>query len=337
MPSLKVAWVLRRKSASSIPNRPFTAWMMGTVASPTPTVPISSDSISTMSMPARARNRARTAAAIQPAVPPPTMAARRINESELCTNRERVPPVCIGPTVARCQQGAAHIQISAAVQEIGRLDTHLDVAGGRDEQLAIQLAVVLRPDRRVDVRGRGGQQVALAPVPGETRADSPPLIHQVRVITPARHSFEGQCLIRRAIGLIHIQHVQCRVAATGAVDEGQIALESQPRQRTGEKVEELLIGKLEAADPALGAVLVAHHLERFSDALGRKRLRIVARENVVANTLVEEIEGEAAGRREIPFQAAVELVRASRFQLGIAALARLTVHLRRQIPRVTEE
>jgi hypothetical protein len=44
------------------------------VASPTPTVPISGDSMTVMAHPVPGKARANMPAAIQPAVPPPTMA-----------------------------------------------------------------------------------------------------------------------------------------------------------------------------------------------------------------------------------------------------------------------
>jgi hypothetical protein len=70
MPSLKVARVARMNSRSSIPSMALKVRIGGMVASPTPTVPICSDSISTTSTwPPSTLDRA--AAVIQPAVPPP--------------------------------------------------------------------------------------------------------------------------------------------------------------------------------------------------------------------------------------------------------------------------
>ena len=72
MPSLNVPCTAFTKSCSFT----FSSWCsvssVGMVASPTPTVPISSDSTSTMSsvLPSSFANEA---AAIQPAVPPPAM------------------------------------------------------------------------------------------------------------------------------------------------------------------------------------------------------------------------------------------------------------------------
>src|SRR3569833_573208 len=66
------------KSSSSISSRPLKVRRNGTVASPTPTVPISSDSTSVTDTPACSSIRARAAAAIQPEVPPPTITTFRI-------------------------------------------------------------------------------------------------------------------------------------------------------------------------------------------------------------------------------------------------------------------
>src|SRR5271167_2730852 len=52
--------------------------MGGMVASPTPTVPMSGDSITVMIVPVPGSARANMLAAIQPAVPPPTIAMRLI-------------------------------------------------------------------------------------------------------------------------------------------------------------------------------------------------------------------------------------------------------------------
>jgi hypothetical protein len=76
MPSLKLALVSRRKAASSSPISWLNQWIVGIVASPTPTVPISSDSSSVMSS-VRPNWRASAVAVIQPAVPPPRITTER--------------------------------------------------------------------------------------------------------------------------------------------------------------------------------------------------------------------------------------------------------------------
>src|ERR1700761_8293229 len=60
--------------ASSNPSQRLKATIGGMVDSPTPMVPISDDSTSVMEGPLRLKTRARVAAAIQPAGPPPMIA-----------------------------------------------------------------------------------------------------------------------------------------------------------------------------------------------------------------------------------------------------------------------
>ena len=73
MPSLKVACVARMNSFSSIFIVRLKSLIGGIVASPTPTVPISSDSTSSIAYGTPADILANAAAVIHPAVPPPTM------------------------------------------------------------------------------------------------------------------------------------------------------------------------------------------------------------------------------------------------------------------------
>jgi hypothetical protein len=78
MPSLNVALVRWTNSFSSSPSNWLNCRIGGMVASPTPTVPIASDSTSAISTWRDSKVRASAAAAIQPAVPPPTIAIFRI-------------------------------------------------------------------------------------------------------------------------------------------------------------------------------------------------------------------------------------------------------------------
>ena len=77
MPSLKVACVARMNSASLMPSSRLKLTSGGIVDSPTPIVPIASDSTSVTST-VRPMVRAIAAAAIQPAVPPPAITTRRV-------------------------------------------------------------------------------------------------------------------------------------------------------------------------------------------------------------------------------------------------------------------
>src|SRR5712675_2790521 len=79
MPSLNVACVFLRKSSSSSSRILLKPRIGGIVASPTPTVPISGDSISVIVVWLCLSTCASNAAAIQPAVPPPTMAILRMS------------------------------------------------------------------------------------------------------------------------------------------------------------------------------------------------------------------------------------------------------------------
>src|SRR5690348_5978701 len=79
-PSLYVPWVKRIRSRSSMPRNALMCRICGMVASPTPTVPIPADSTRWISR-CGPSARASSAAAIQPAVPPPTITSRRIADS----------------------------------------------------------------------------------------------------------------------------------------------------------------------------------------------------------------------------------------------------------------
>src|SRR5882672_2847592 len=95
MPSLMVPWVLRRNSSSLMPRALLNKRIGGMVASPTPIVPMSGDSMTRIAPKPRPTRRARIAAAIQPAVPPPTMAMSRTRLCTLLTDEPRM-----------CRQGA---------------------------------------------------------------------------------------------------------------------------------------------------------------------------------------------------------------------------------------
>src|SRR5882672_1010333 len=120
MPSLMVPWVLRRNSSSLMPSALLNKRIGGIVASPTPTVPMSGDSMTRIAPKPRPMRRARIAAAIQPAVPPPTMAMSR---TRLCTKLTDEPRMGRQRT-DRVLDHRAHAQQRragfAAVQNVGK-------------------------------------------------------------------------------------------------------------------------------------------------------------------------------------------------------------------------
>ncbi len=78
MPSLKVPLVRRTKSSSLSASIRLNVRICGMVASPTPTMPMSSDSTSVTLAYRVPSTLASAAALIQPAVPPPTTTMLRI-------------------------------------------------------------------------------------------------------------------------------------------------------------------------------------------------------------------------------------------------------------------
>src|SRR6185436_4599103 len=127
MPSLNEPWVRRMKSFSSMPRRALKRLIGGMVASPTPTVPISSDSTRRMdsSEPLKACDSA--AAVIQPAVPPPTITTRRILPSFM--NRVSCEvPVQVGLVRWKFLRGTLH-----EPRDLRELRQHLVLAHLRGE------------------------------------------------------------------------------------------------------------------------------------------------------------------------------------------------------------
>src|SRR6202035_2435062 len=95
--------------------------MGGIVASPTPTVPMSGDAMTVMTVAVPGRPRAKMLAAIQPAVPPPTIAMRLICLVSLIVQALRVtnvPPgedrpfLAVLPAVSKLHRHARGIGVA---------------------------------------------------------------------------------------------------------------------------------------------------------------------------------------------------------------------------------
>src|SRR5579884_2442041 len=136
-------------SISSRPSVPLNARKVGRVASPTPIVPSWEDSTSTISSIRRPTTAARAAAAIHPALPPPTMTILRMAEPAItqpcrsqCSaqlHRER-PPAAIPLERVRtdmllCQRSVDRIR------QVQRLEPEGDVGSDVVEHRGIELAV----------------------------------------------------------------------------------------------------------------------------------------------------------------------------------------------------
>jgi hypothetical protein len=98
IPNLNVPWVVLTNSASSMPNWALNNLIGGMVASPTPTVPISSDSTNVIAI-EWPTALTKAAAAIHPAEPPPTITIERsISEPFFVIVTAHLSPISVGKT-----------------------------------------------------------------------------------------------------------------------------------------------------------------------------------------------------------------------------------------------
>src|SRR4051812_16735928 len=148
------------KSCWSIPRKRRKSMMPGIVASPTPTVGISGDSMSWIEH-VRPTFLANALAAIQPAVPPPTIAIRLIRPSvcmdcsEVAANAEQYAP----RSRLERERQVLELQILTLVLlgQVDRFERHPEPVAELVSDLRIDLVVGTIPDaeRPGDV-GRGG-------------------------------------------------------------------------------------------------------------------------------------------------------------------------------------
>jgi hypothetical protein len=118
MPSFQVAPVACMNAASSSPINWLNQWIVGIVASPTPIVPIASDSIRAMATPCPASALDSAAAVIHPAVPPPRIATERIGAALIAgrSRWRRVRPLEREVDRAPQLRGVGFVGIAAARQ-----------------------------------------------------------------------------------------------------------------------------------------------------------------------------------------------------------------------------